>query len=312
MNRREFLYGCAAGVSLSRLQQPASVVPQLKIDAYSRHLQWLRTPEEIAIAVKEMGYDGLDLTVRPYPGHVSPDKVAQDLPPFVNGLRKNGVDVHVVTAPIVDADSPNAEQILKTASELGIRYYWWGTFRYQEGVPLTVQLDALRPRAAKLAQLSAKYKMSAMYHTYANGAVGSTIWDMLYVLKDLDPAVVGLHFDTGHMSVAGPTGNWAVGLRAAGPYVRGLSVKDSVLEKTSGGWVVRQVPLGQGMVQLPQLTAILKEIKFNGPIEIQAEYPNGGANNAADKITLPPEQVLGAMKHDQEMLRTALREAGLV
>jgi hypothetical protein len=75
-----------------------------------------------------------------------------------------------------------------------------------------------------------------MYHTYANGAVGSAIWDMLYVLKDLDPAAVGLHFDTGHMSVAGPTGNWSVGLRAAGPCVRGLSVKDSVLEKTSGGW----------------------------------------------------------------------------
>jgi hypothetical protein len=72
------------------------------------------------------------------------------------------------------------------------------------------------------------------------------------------------------------------------------------------------VPLGQGLVQLNSLAAVLKEIKFNGPVEIQAEYPNGGANNAADKITLPREQVLGAMKHDQEILRSALREGGLL
>src|SRR5262245_19230429 len=348
MNRREFLYfsGAAAATSTRIVgQSPSSSPIKLKIDAYSRHLQWLRTPEEVAVAVKEMGYDGLDLTVRPYPGHVDPAKVKTDLPLFVNALRKNGVEVHAITCPITDADSPNAEDILRTASELGIRYYWWGTFRYEADKPVLAQLDALKPRVVKLAALNAKYKMCAMYHTYANGAVGSAIWDLLYVMKDMDPAAVGFHFDIGHMSVAGPTGNWALGLRAAGPYVRGLSVKDSLLEKNdgsqtqevpaaeseagaggrggrggrgggrggagSGGWRVRQVPLGEGMVQLPQFAAVLKEIHFNGPVEIQSEYPNGGANNAADKITLPREQVLGAMRKDQEVLRKAFRDAGL-
>src|SRR5262245_36424933 len=318
MNRREFLYVSGAAAASTRIlgQTPSPAPVKLKIDAYSRHLQWLRTPEEVAAAVKEMGYDGLDLTVRPYPGHVDAAKVKTDLPPFVNALRKNGCEVHAITCPITDADSPNAEDILRTASELGIRYYWWGTFRYEPDKPVLAQLDALKPRVAKLAALNAKYKMSAMYHTYANGSVGSAIWDLLYVMKDMDPASVGFHFDIGHMSVAGPTGNWALGLRAAGPYVRVLSVKDSLLEKNDGGggggWRVRQVPLGEGMVQLPQFAAVLKEIHFNGPVEIQSEYPNGGANNAADKITLAREQVLGAMRKDQEVLRKAFREAGLV
>ncbi len=343
MNRREFLYVSGSAVAATRLFEQAPSNPssvKLKIDAYSRHLQWLRSPEEVATAVKEMGYDGLDLTVRPYPGHVDPEKVKTDLPPYVNALRKGGVEVHAITCPITDADSPNAEQILSTASQLGIRYYWWGTFRYEQDKPVMAQLDALRPRVAKLAALNAKYRMSAMYHTYANGSVGSAIWDMLYVMKDLDPAAVGFHFDIGHMSVAGPTGNWALGLRAAGPYVRGLSVKDSLLEKNdgspnsdappeaqrggrgarggrgggpaNGGWRVRQVPLGEGMVQLEQFAAVLKEIKFNGPVEIQAEYPNGGANNAADKITLPREQVLGAMRKDLEVLRKAFSDFGLI
>ena len=77
-------------------------------------------------------------------------------------------------------------------------------------------------------------------------------------------------------------------------------------------WRVRQVPLGEGMDDLPLFASILKEINFSGPMEIQAEYPNGGANNAADKITLPRAQVLGAMKRDLFALREAFGPSGLL
>jgi hypothetical protein len=53
-------------------QTPPSDASRLKIDIYSRHLQWLRTADEVAEAAIEMGYDGVNLTVRPYPGHVNP------------------------------------------------------------------------------------------------------------------------------------------------------------------------------------------------------------------------------------------------
>ena len=38
-------------------------------------------------------------------------------------------------------ETPHAEAVLKTASELGIRYYRWGGIRYVEGKPLPAQLD---------------------------------------------------------------------------------------------------------------------------------------------------------------------------
>ena len=75
---------------------------------------------------------------------------------------------------------------------------------------------------------------------------------------------------------------------------------------------MRQVPLGEGMDNLPLLGAILMQMGFSGPIEVQAEYPNGGANNAADKITLPRAQVLGAMKRDLLVLRKAFAASGWV
>jgi sugar phosphate isomerase/epimerase len=412
MKRRDFfqylgadaLLALAAAQTASSQNTSAMPVKKLKVDAYSRHLQWLRTADEVAEATLEMGFDGVDLTVRPYPGHVDPEKVAQDLPPFVNTLRKHGLQVVTITCPITDAESPNAEKILQTASSLGITHYWWGTFRYSQDKPVMEQLEALKPRVAKLAALNAKYKMTAMYHTYSGaGTVGAAIWDFLYVLRNFDPAHVGFHYDIGHMTNAGGNGTWALNLRAAGPYIAGVSAKDSVMEQNldvrgggpltpeiaaamaaSGGgrgrggpggpggpgapdgapggsapgggrgagaaadtasvgggaagrggrggggrgaggrgepaggnaslppWRVRQVPLGTGMDDLPLFASILKEINFSGPVEIQAEYPNGGANNAADKITLPRPQVLGAMKRDLLALRAAFGPSGLL
>jgi hypothetical protein len=67
-----------------------------------------------------------------------------------------------------------------------------------------------------------------------------------------------------------------------------------------------------GLVDLPAVAQVMKEINFQGPVEIQAEYPNGGAGNGRDKITLPREQVLGAMKRDLLTLRAVLGPAGLI
>jgi L-ribulose-5-phosphate 3-epimerase len=315
MNRRQLL-SAAMGLELaasSRRVSRSTEQSKLKIDAYSRHLQWLRSADNVAQAAKEMGYDGVDITVRPYPGHVDPARVEQDLSPFVKTIRSYGLEVRTITCPIQDADSPYAESILRTASELGIHHYWWGTFRYDQTKPIKAQLEALKPRVAKLAALNAKYGMTAMYHTYAGSrTVGASVWDFLYVLSGFDPALVGFHYDIGHMTIAGGNGTWLTNLHAAAPYIRGVSVKDGLLERTADGqWRVRWVPLGEGLVQLPEFVAALKQIGFFGPIEIQAEYPNGGAESAQDRIMLPREQVLGAMKKDQEVLRAALIKVGL-
>jgi len=77
-------------------------------------------------------------------------------------------------------------------------------------------------------------------------------------------------------------------------------------------WRVKYVPLGEGNINLPRIAAILKDISFSGPVEIQAEYPNGGSENAQDKITLPRAIVLGNLKHDRLTLKAAFTASGLL
>jgi sugar phosphate isomerase/epimerase len=318
MDRRQFIYASALaaggfkGSATAHSPSQKAMTGKLKIDIYGRHLLWLKTAEEVALAAKETGYDGVDLNIRPNgQGHILPERVREDLPPFVATIRRYGIEVSAVTPPIVDADSPYAENILRTASELGVHYYWWGTFRYAPGKPIMQQLDELKPRVAKLAALNARYKMTAMYHTYAGNAIGAPIWDLLHVLEDFDPTLVGFHYDLGHMTREGANGLWATNLRAAGPYVRGVSVKDFIWVKdASGRWRTQWVPLGEGLVRLDEFAAILKEIGFSGPIENQPEYPEGVGGET--RITIPRETVLRALKKDQEVLRKALAAAGLV
>ena len=353
MDRRELMQLGAATIAATTVSKSAwaqgaaraaspPIFSKLRIDCYTRHLLWLHTAGDVADAVNEMGYDGVDIAVRPGAmGHVDPEKVATELPPFVNTLRRAGLSVRMITCPITDADSPFAEQILDTASKLDIHHYWWGTYRYDVEKPINPQLDALKPRIDKLAKLNQKYGMKAMYHTYsASNTVGSAIFDLLEVLRNFDPRWVSFQYDTGHSVEAGGISTWQIGLRAAGPYIGGLSVKDSRIDivppNTPGtqgsvagargaaqpvvpaygpaplGWRNVSVPLGKGLLNFPVLTQILQDIKFNGPVEIQSEYPNGGANNAQTTLTLPRAEVLGNMRNDLLTLRSAFGPAGLL
>jgi len=403
MDRRAFIQttlGAVAGSlalsSANAQTPPAAAARKLKVDAWSGHLQWLRSPDEVAQAVVETGFNGVNLTVGPHPAHIDPAQAASALPLFVNAVRKHGLRVTAISTSITDADSANPEALLLAAHSAGITHYSWGPLHYEAGKPVLAQLDALKPRIERLAKLSEKYKLNGTYSAgLGSTVVGAATWDMLSVLRGFDPSYISLLCDVGDLTVAGGSGVWALDLRAAGPFAGGIVVKDQVLENTlvvpeggpftgspaaaggrggrgrggppgasgavgaSGGrggrgggppgaggdpaaaggppagfggfaggrggggggasgnatpatWRERQVLLGTGMDNLPEVAEVLKEIAFAGSVQIRTEYPNGGAESGQDKITLPRAWVLGAMKRDLLNLKSMWAASGLI
>ncbi len=119
-SRRKFLKSVAgAGVMVSLPSRGASdAVPdnplsRVPIVYFSKHLQWLNW-EQMAETAAELGFDGIDLTVREG-GHVQPERVKEDLPKVARIVRKAGLDIPMITAGIVDIHSPHAEDIIRTA-----------------------------------------------------------------------------------------------------------------------------------------------------------------------------------------------------
>lgn len=345
-------------------QQPAAQTSAparaLIIDAYTRHLHWLRTADEIAEAAIEMTCGGVNPTIQPAPGHIDPAKVATELPAFVKTMQKHGLRVKQVRGGNqTEVTAPHLEAMVGTMGQLGVTHYWVGTDSYDLGKPILPQLDAIKKKVEGLVRLNEKHGTTLMYHTRAGASsVGSVVWDLLYVFKDFDPKYVGFHWDTGHMSHHGST--WELLMRTAGPYVVGLGWKDRAWKQEfgllggggsypgrdteataaaagdergrgrrrgpssrevplplagntfarGGGWTSPYVPMGTGLVDIFRYGLVLRDIGFDGPMELQAEYPNGGAQSGAATLTLPREIVLGHMKRDILTIRAALQQSG--
>src|SRR4051794_14898088 len=117
----------------------ASAKNKLKVSVFSKHLHFVQG-EELAKTTAAIGFDGLDLTVRKG-GHVEPAVAAKELPALVGTLRKSGLEVPMITTDIADTETPFTEEILKTASGLGIRYYRFGAFKWSADQPYAPQLE---------------------------------------------------------------------------------------------------------------------------------------------------------------------------
>ncbi len=295
ISRRSLL---AASASL--LARPAAARTKLKVAIFSKHLQFLQG-EEMAQAAADLGFDAVDITVRKG-GHVAPERVARELPPLVAAIRRRGLEVPMITTDIVDAETPFAEDVLRTAAGLGIRHYRFGGFRYTADQPYTAQLEAFRPRLAKLAALNDRYQTCAMYHTHSGaGLVGASIWDLYLIMRDLDPARIGVNFDVAHATIEGGLGGWINSFRITGPHLRGIAVKDFVWGKNAKGqWDALWVPLGQGMVRWPQFWEMVAQSGFDGPLQVHFEYELGSR-----------EATYAAMKRDLATLRAQLARAAL-
>ena len=137
--RREFIAGlgtgllAAAGTRLKgkpTRQGGPPAGPEWTYCIFSKHLQWLDYAE-LGVAVSQLGFDGIDLTVRPT-GHVLPERVRTDLPRAVSAVAESGVAVPTITTAITHPEGAGTREILETAGGLGIPFYRLGYYRYLE------------------------------------------------------------------------------------------------------------------------------------------------------------------------------------
>jgi sugar phosphate isomerase/epimerase len=110
---------------------------------------------------------------------------------------------------------------------------------------------------------------------------------------------------------AGPAaGRGAGGGRGrGGPRTVPLPLAGDIFAR-GGGWTSPYVPMGTGLVDLFRYATVMHAIGFNGPMELEVEYPLGGAHSGATSLTLPRQQVIGALKRDVLTIRAALEQSG--
>jgi len=307
-SRRAFVKSAAAaGVAMSNSFPGFSRKTDSRshICVFSKHLQWLDVGS-LARTAAQIGFDGIDLTVRSG-GHIEPENAEKELPGALEVISKAGLSVPMITSGIVDVSTPHAERVVRAMKSSGITRYRWGGLKYSEKLPIAAQLEGLKRQASTLAELNAKYGVCAMYHTHSGLEVGASIWDLWEILKDLDQKHVAVNLDLGHITIEGGLGGRVTNTRLIAPLTRGIAVKDFKRVQTSQGeWRPEWCPLGKGMVNFAQLFAILKDAKFDGPIQLHFEYALGGAESGKKTLTIGQDVVIETMRHDLATLRALL------
>jgi sugar phosphate isomerase/epimerase len=314
--RRDFLGMIAsAGASLSftaieRLGMETMKAPndKIRIHVFSKHLQWLDY-SALAETVAAAGFDGVDLPVRPG-GHVLPERVQDDLPRAVEAARKAGLGVEMITTAIDTARDAQTESVLKTASALGVKYYRMAWIDYDDALGILENLEALKPRLHDLAAINARYQIHGAYQNHAGVKVGGPVWDLWYLLKDLDPRWLGCQYDVRHATVEGGN-SWVLGFKLISAYIKTTVIKDFRWIRSEGRWLAETCPLGEGMVDFKKYFALVKKTNIDGPISMHFEYPLFQPAEENSSVSAKSQKAIAVMQKDLQTLRSMLNEAKL-
>lgn len=241
------------------------------IHVFSKPLHWL-SHAETARMIADAGFGGIDYTVRVAQGHVLPEKVQEDLPRAVDAAHAAGLKVEMITTEITSARDKHAETVLRTAAKLGVKYYRFGTWNYDLKAGIRATLEQLKPTFNELAALNASVGIHGAIQNHAGMRVGSGLWDLHALLRDIDPRWVGVQYDIRHATAEGGQ-SWPLPLRLLAPWIKCTDAKDFKWEQAPGKAAIENVPIGEGVVNFDAYFKLVRELDIGGPISVHFEYP---------------------------------------
>ncbi len=279
----------------------------LEFHIFSKHLQFLDY-QDMAEAAAEIGFDGIDLTVRPK-GHVLPENVVEDLPEAVAAIQKVGLKHDMMATGVNNAADEVNRKVLKTASDLGVSLYRLSYLNFPEDKSIPEAIAIYNEQLKKLAMLNKNLGIIGAYQNHSGTRLGAAIWDIHNVLEGIDRDEIGCQYDIRHAVVEGGA-SWKTGLRLIRPKINCIVLKDFVWSKESGTWKIKNVPLGMGMVDFDAYFKLLKQMKINVPVTVHYEYSLEGVEHGAKELSPAKHKlVFAAMKKDLEYAKQKWADA---
>ena len=273
LSRREFITTSTLAASATALcSTPAlSSLAAEKLSppivVFSKVYQTLKLGFDAAAALTaEAGLDGIDCPVCPG-GEILPERVTEDLARYAEALRKRNLRLPLLTTAITSAASPHAEEIVRTAKKLGAQFYRLGFIERQPDAPAGKQVREIKAQLKDLAALNKQAGIGAIMQNHSPAGrsyVGGDLAELYEIVKDFDPAQIGVAFDIGHALVVHGDG-WRQHFEALKSHLKIAYVKDVT---RAGRWV----PFGEGDVASTGYFTLLKQMGYRAPVSLHIEF----------------------------------------
>ncbi|MGH2530749.1 MAG: sugar phosphate isomerase/epimerase family protein [Thermomicrobiales bacterium] len=255
--------------------------------------------EDIAVIAAELGFDGVDLLIRP--GHQLEPTVPENIRDGVRLLERAGLAVPMATTDLTDPSRMPTERLLASCAEADIGLVRLGYWRYDQARGYAACFDAARRHLDELERLAAQAGVRLAVQLHGNTIHGSGA-QTAALLADHDPAHIGAYPDPGNQVVQDGREDWRFTFDVLRPWLCCVGMKN-------GGWFPADLaPSGQrhwrsdwlgipdGMVPWDEVVTYLARSGFDGPLSFHSHYE------------VPLRQVLEQTRLDLQFIR-ALIEA---
>jgi sugar phosphate isomerase/epimerase len=252
---------------------------------FSKHLQTMSI-REAGKAIKELGFDGVELTVRPG-GHVLPDNVDQDLPRAVGELREEGLDVPAIVVEIHNRRQEFSEAVCRAAGKVGATVLRTSSHRYRGFGNIREQLAEARMDAKDLEALGREHGVRLCVHCHSGDFLSGQGALLDAVIGETDPRFVGTSLDVGHLTVEGGKSGWRQSIDLLQGRVGVVAVKSfgwfhEEDPKTGDKvWNAKLVPLERGNVRWRQAFELLRQTGWDADgkalVSVHSEYQGGSS-----------------------------------
>jgi L-ribulose-5-phosphate 3-epimerase len=280
MQRRQFIATTAAALGTMGISTAATAPKAPRpILGFTKSFADLSL-EDSAALVEEVGWDGVDVPIRQGSTHIKYERTADDLPAFIELLKKRGKHHCMVTTDIITAGAEQ-EKFLRLLASCGIKKYRLGFHRYANN---DQPMKVAREMAARLKDIATLNQELGLWGGYQNHSgnyyFGGPIWDVMMALENTEEKHLGLCFDIAHATVEGGQ-SWPIQYRLARPRIGVAYIKDYRWREADGVWHRDACHFGTGIVRKAYFDS-LKNSHFEGEFCQHHEYPLG---TGKDRIT---------------------------
>jgi sugar phosphate isomerase/epimerase len=234
-----------------------------------------RSLDEIGSCAAELGFDGIDLLIRPG-FQVEPD-APERVKDAVEILSRFGLSVPMATTDITDPRALPAERILAACAENGIKIVRLGYWKYDPVSGYAASAERARGHLDLLAPIAEKtgIQLAVQLHgdtVHASGAQTAAL------LADRDPALIGAYPDPGNQVVQDGREDWRVTFDVLKPWLCCVGVKNGgwfpgeLAETGQRHWRSDWMSLAEGMVPWDDIIASLRQSEYSGPLSFHSHY----------------------------------------
>lgn len=233
---------------------------------------WKMPLPELAAHVRQLGYDAIELPVRPG-FQVEPDKIAEDLPRAVKDFADHGVTIASIAGPTdertIAACADAGVPIIRTMVEVDDDGYLASEARAQKDFDSKIPL---------LDRYGVKIGVQNHCDRYIANAMG-----LLHLMEKYDPKHIGAVWDAAHSALNGEDPE--LGLDIVWSHLCMVNLKNAFWERTTGPeaenveWRHYWTSGRQGLASWPRVAAELKRRGYTGVICITAEYDDQAATD---------------------------------